>query len=347
MNAKAAGGESADRRDRGREPSVLGRPTEKPTAFSSLEPSFILLTGATGYLGRALWQPGMRALVRRARGMAGEIVGSLENAAALARACDGVQVVWHAAGLADADARDAARLWQVNVEGTRRLLAAAAAAGVERFVFFSSVKAMGEPGEVCVDEHWPVPPTTAYGSSKRAAEEAVLEAGARTGMAVVVLRLAPVYGRGGGSLTRLARAWRAGWLPRIAVCGNRRSFVHLKDVVAVTRVVSTHPAAAGQVFIVAHPQAVSTATLCEMALAVPPARRGWGKVGEKTLRRWGRWLPPLEPVVSRLCESAWYSPARLEKLLGWRAQVALKEGLAESLRALAGQNLAEAAGRKT
>ena len=56
---------------------------------------------------------------------------------------------------------------------------------------------MAEPGDQCVDENWLGEPVTQYGQAKRAAEEAVLVAGARFGMHVVNLRLAMVYGRGG------------------------------------------------------------------------------------------------------------------------------------------------------
>ena len=53
-------------------------------------------------------------------------------------------------------------------------------AGVRRFVFLSSVKAMGEPGDACIAEDWPALPTSAYGQAKRAAEDVLREAGARS-----------------------------------------------------------------------------------------------------------------------------------------------------------------------
>ncbi|HOH29053.1 MAG TPA: NAD-dependent epimerase/dehydratase family protein, partial [Candidatus Hydrogenedentes bacterium] len=56
------------------------------------------------------------------------------------------------------------------------LAEAAGEAGVARFVSLSSVKAMGEPRDACIDEDWPVPPESAYGQAKRAAEDALLAA---------------------------------------------------------------------------------------------------------------------------------------------------------------------------
>lgn len=71
-------------------------------------------------------------------------------------------------------------------------------AGRRQFtVKFEANKLGPEPDDQCVDENWLGEPVTQYGQAKRAAEEAVLVAGARFGMHVVNLRLAMVYGRGG------------------------------------------------------------------------------------------------------------------------------------------------------
>jgi nucleoside-diphosphate-sugar epimerase len=157
----------------------------------------ILLTGATGFIGRRILAPGWRPLVRRSGGLADEYVGDLLDPASLARACEGVEAVVHCAGEAEASRfSDAARVWEVNVTGTKNLLEAVGRAGVKRFVLLSSVKAMAEPGNACADEDWPGEPQTAYGRSKRAAEEALWEASTRFGVEGVVLRLPLVYGRG-------------------------------------------------------------------------------------------------------------------------------------------------------
>ena len=162
-------------------------------------------------------------------------------------------------------------------------------------------------------------------------------------MHAVNLRLAPVYGRGGrGNLNALARALRAGWFPVLPETGNRRSLVHVDDVVTVMRLVADSPSASGRTYIVGDPQAYSGRQLCEAILAVPPPRRfswpapAWmlqfgaraGDLAEKLLRRP---FPLNSDVLSRLLGSACYSPARLERDLGWRAQVGLQDGLQEML----------------
>ncbi|WP_037989826.1 NAD-dependent epimerase/dehydratase family protein [Tepidiphilus margaritifer] len=290
------------------------------------------ITGVTGFIGCRLWQPGDRALVRRPVGLPGEVVGDLLDAATLARACEGVDAVFHCAGMADADAADDALHWRVNFEGTRNLLTAAATAGVRRFVFFSSVKAMAEPGAECADEDLPGEPASAYGRAKRLAENAVLEAGVRFGMHVVILRPVPVYGRGGqGNLMRMAQAVRAGWFPPLPETGNRRSIVHVEDVVAAARLVAERPEANGRTYIVADPRPYSTRELYDAMRAVLRKPNLSWSIPEAWLRAAGRVSRRAELAVERLLGSAWYSPTRIERELGWRARVGLIAGLREML----------------
>lgn len=218
-----------------------------------------LVTGASGFIGRRLLRPCDRALVRAAGRLPNDVVGDLLDQASLAAACQGVDTIFHCAGYAHAFASTSPDIhWRINYEGTRNLLAAAGEAGVRRFVFLSSVKAMAEPGSSCVDEDWPGEPASAYGKAKRAAEEAVLDAGARYDMHVVNLRLAMVYGRGGrGNLERMARGIAAGWFPPLPETGNHRSLVHVDDVVEAVRLAATQSTANGRTYIVAGARAYS------------------------------------------------------------------------------------------
>ena len=298
-----------------------------------------LITGATGFIGRRLLQPGDRALARDGTKMPGAVCGNLLDPASLAAACKGIETVFHCAGHAHAFASsDPEAHWRINFEGTRNLLAAAGEAGVKRFVFLSSVKAMAEPGDKCVDEDWPGEPVTPYGKAKRAAEDAVLEAGVRYGMHVVNLRLAMVYGRGGrGNLERMARGIRAGWFPPLPETGNRRSLVHVDDVVSVMRLVAEATAANGRTYIVADPRAYSGRELYDAiraasaAGAVPPTPTFRWSVPAGVLRAAGRLNGRLGEIVDRLIGSACYSPARIEREPGWRARIGLAEGLREML----------------
>ena len=306
-----------------------------------------LIAGASGFIGRHLLQPGDRALVRTTGSLPDEAVGDLLNPASLVEACSGIDTVFNCAGYAHAfTSSDPDVHWRINYEGTRNLLEAAGRAGVRRFVFLSSVKAMAEPGDECVDEDWPGESPSLlspYGRAKRTAEDAVLEAGAKYGMHVVNLRLAMVYGRGGrGNLERMAHGIRAGWFPPLPETGNRRSLVHVEDVVSVMRLVAERPEANGRTYIVADPVAYSGREIYDtiretlgkgaIRFRVPASLlRTGGAVGDAAGRVLGRALPLNSEVVDRLLGSACYSPAGLERELGWRARIGLAEGVREML----------------
>ncbi|MBL8419147.1 MAG: NAD-dependent epimerase/dehydratase family protein [Dechloromonas sp.] len=311
----------------------------------------ILISGATGFIGRrlglALVEAGhdCRALVRSATGDARHPVADLSDRLALTAACGGVDRVFHCAGYAHAFASltgdDAAMHWQVNFEGPRNLAEAAGQSGVKRFVFLSSVKAMAESDGSCADEDFPGQPETAYGQAKRAAEEAVLDAGRRYGMHVVNLRLAMVYGAGGrGNLERMGRLIRRGLFPPLPETGNHRSLVHVDDVLAAIQLAADDDRGAGRTYIVAALEAPSGRQLYDaLREALDMSAGSWAmpeqllrigaRVGDALEMLMRRRFPLDSEVLDRLLGSAWYSPKRIERELGWQAQVTLKEGLRE------------------
>lgn len=111
-----------------------------------------LITGANGFIGRRLVQPGDRGLMRNLTALPSSVRGDLLDFSSLASACEGTETIFHCAGYAHTfSSSDPDVHWRINYEGTRNLLAAAGHAGVRRFIFLSSVKAMAEPGDVCAD----------------------------------------------------------------------------------------------------------------------------------------------------------------------------------------------------
>jgi UDP-glucose 4-epimerase len=312
-----------------------------------------LVTGATGFIGqrliRALEADGAtcRRLSRQPISCADAFVADLADKAALTAACSGVDRLFHCAGYAHAfgslASDDATIQWQVNFEGTRNLVEAAGQSGVRRFVFLSSVKAMAEPGGCCADEDFPGQPETAYGQAKRAAEAAVLEAGGRYGMHVVNLRLAMVYGSGGrGNLERMGRLVKRGLFPPLPETANHRSLVHVDDVAAAIRLVANDPRASGRTYIVASHAAPSgrelfdalrsTLEMPRCSWEVPAFLLRFAAIGGDALEMLTRRRMPFDSeVLDRLLGSAWFSPARIERELGWRAKVSLADGLAEML----------------
>lgn len=191
----------------------------------------IAVTGATGFIGshlvRALVERGdvVRVLVRprpgRGRLVPDVVYGDLRDAAAVTRLLPGAETVFHLAACARAWTRDPREFEAVNVEGTRNLLNAARAAGVQRVIHVSTELVDGDE--------------TLYQRTKRAAEGSVQDYVSGGGDAVIV-RPTRVYGPGplnpANSVTRVIAAYRKGMFRvRLADRGARANYVHVDDVV--------------------------------------------------------------------------------------------------------------------
>ena len=304
-----------------------------------------LVTGASGFVGGRLIQPGDRAFVRRPSGLPNEMIGDLLDPESVKRACDGVNRVFHCAGFVHAmqSSSNDCRHNAINFKATRDLVWAAGRAGVRTFVFLSSVKAMQSSSDECVDEVGDGTPATAYGNAKRKAEAEVVAAGRSFGMQVVNLRLAMVYGRGGrGNLYRMARGIKSGWFPPIPETGNKRSLVHVDDVVAAVRHVAEEPAADGKTYIVAHYHAPSGREIYDAIRHCFGRKRISWEVPSELFRLAGQLgdvCPPQiglgkvvnSQMVSSLLDTECYSPTRIDQELKWRAVVGFEAGLNEMI----------------
>jgi len=204
------------------------------------------LTGGTGFIGGALLQRlvadgrQVRALVRsdddasRVRGLGAEpVVGHLGDAASLRSLVDGCSTLFHVAGRNQMCLSDPGVLDVANVGGTRAVVRAAAAAGVERVVYTSSAATIGERrGVVATEEseHRGSHLTT-YERSKHRAEVVAFEESERLGIPVVAVNPSSVQGPGRtGGTARILIAYLRGRL-RFAV-DTRLSVVSIGDAVA-------------------------------------------------------------------------------------------------------------------
>lgn len=181
----------------------------------NLQGMTVLVTGATGFIGgrlaeRLAQETGarVRALARtpgKAAPLAAvgcEVVeGDLTDAASLERATAGCAVVFHAAAVVSERAEHAA-VWAANVTGTARLVDAARAAGVARFVHVSSCAVYGSRQAFDIDETTPMRTGhTRYADSKIGAEEVIWQAFQQHGLPVTVARPSQVYGLGSPQFT--------------------------------------------------------------------------------------------------------------------------------------------------
>jgi UDP-glucose 4-epimerase len=322
-----------------------------------------LVSGASGFIGRrlvdALRQRGVtvRALTRDVQKVSSLWSGDRVAVAhadlcepqAIGDACTGVQTVFHLAGYAHAEddenfTADALHE-RITVSGTRALIDTAAHAGVQRVVFVSSVKAMGEGSNECLNESSEVEPKSAYGRAKREAERTVLEVGERHNFHACVLRLPLVYGPGvKGNLLRMIAAIDRGHFPPIPETGNKRSLVHVDDVIQAALLVADNPQANGQVYIVTDDRVYSTRqiySLMRTALgkavphwSIPPAALQAGaKLGDLIGRLRGRRFAFDSVAFDKLLGSAWYSCEKIKRELDYRPTHTLDDSMNEMVAA--------------
>ena len=219
---------------------------------------------------------------------------------------------------------------QVNGEGTANLARQAAAAGVRRFVYLSSIKVNGEftqEGRPFTADGAPVPEDP-YGVSKHEAEQLLKQIAVETGMEVVIIRPPLVYGPGVKANFASMMRWLARGvpLPLDAVTQNHRSLVALDNLVDLIVTCLDHPAAANQTLLVSDGEDLSTADLLRrlgIALGhparlfyVPPSML---KLGSQVANKPG--------IYQRLCGSLQLDIAKTRVLLDWTPPVSVDEGL--------------------
>jgi nucleoside-diphosphate-sugar epimerase len=304
----------------------------------------VLVTGANGFVGsalcRRLLQDGtpVRAAVRSPEACSGGV--SVVEVAGLAADTDwspalqDVEQVVHLAArvhvMQEYAGDPLAQYRRVNVEGTVRLARQAAAAGVRRFVFLSSIKVNGEStqlGHAFTADDVPMPEDP-YGVSKLEAEWALHEVARQTGMELVIVRPPLVYGPGvKANFGQMMRVLSRGWpLPLGAVTDNRRSLVALGNLVDLIVTCLHHPNAANQTFLVSDGEDLSTAGLLRRlgdALGRParlvPVPVGLLKLGFALMGRPG--------LHQRLCGSLQVDMVKTRQLLGWEPPLTVDEGL--------------------
>ena len=312
----------------------------------ALSASRILVTGATGFVGRALLRrlvaDGRRvraatrgtpaALAAQAEAVAvGDIGPDTDWRAALA----GIDAIVHLAArahvLRESSADLHARYHAVNTLGALRLAEAAAAAGVRRFVFLSSARVHGGRSTGApFTESSPLVAEDPYGRSKVDAERGLASLASGTQLEPVILRPPLVYGpEASGNFARLVALVARGVPLPLGAVRNRRSLVYVENLVdAIVRSLD-HPSAAGETFMVSDGEDVSTPELIRRIaralgrparlVPVPPA-----------LLRLGGALAGRSDDVARLLDDLVIDRSKIRAFLGWSPVFTLDEGLAQT-----------------
>lgn len=327
----------------------------KSPADSRFEPDdaaeVVLVTGASGFIGRRLCAE-LKSQGRRIRALHRKPTsGPWHEQLCLDLAVDAipdgalqdVTSIYHLAGRAHAmDEIDAQHLHHcATVVATQSLLQACNPRTMRSLVFLSTSKAVAEPGDVVVDESFIAPPQTPYGQAKREAEAEVINWGKQHSLHVAVLRPPMVLGAGAkGNAIEMLRQVQRRRMPPLPEFGNRRSLVHVQDLVDALIHVSRCESAAGGCFFVADSRAYSTRELLDaMRLVCAVGVPAWsipigvlkciamlGDLGEKLLHRR---LPLTTERLAKLAESAHYSSELLAQTTTFRCRRTLMEALCE------------------
>ena len=306
----------------------------------------ILITGATGFIGQALSASLLKdghdvfALVREKTDILQSsvkqvVIGDLSqlDSTLEENAFKGIDVVIHTAArvhvMNDTAGDPLAEFRKINLEATMALARKAAGAGVNRFVFISSIKVNGEMtnlGEpfTAADVPRPVDP---YGVSKAEAELALLELSKTSELDVVIIRPVLVYGPGVKANFRSLMKWLSKGVPLpLGRLYNKRSLVALDNLVDLIITCIDHPGAVNQVFLVSDGEDLSTTELLR-------------RIGQ-ALGRPARLLPVPAWMISlaatlvgkrdmsmRLLGSLQVDITKTRDLLGWAPPVSVDEAL--------------------
>jgi nucleoside-diphosphate-sugar epimerase len=314
----------------------------------------VALTGASGYTGGRLLEvlrergDDVRALVRGAsvsdrlrRCGAVLVQGDLARGESLGRLVEGADAVLHVAAVYRTAGHPDSYYHEVNVGGTERLLEAAAAAGVGRFVHTSTVGVHGHVEDPPADESAPLRPGDIYQATKAEAEALALDFHRRRGLPVAVVRPGAIYGPGETRLLKLFRAIARG---RYALVGDGRSYYHpvyVDDLVQGFLLALESEAAVGESFLICGPEYVTQAELAALI-----ARHTGGRVLPFHVPAWPIQLAAdvveavcvplgIEPPLHRRRVDFWtksraFSIEKARRLLGYDPRVHLEEGIART-----------------
>lgn len=321
------------------------------------DPGRVLITGVTGFLGRHfagdLKERGceIRGLIRPSSLPPPEAVepivaNDLTDRDAVRRSLRGVDTVIHLAArvhvMSETIEDPLVAYRRVNVHGTRTVVEESVRAGVERLVFISSIKAMGEESESPWTEESPPDPQDPYGVSKLEAEAVVRGIAGEGRIRAPILRLPLVYGPGmKGNMMQLFRLVDRGVPLPLGAVENRKSLVFARNVVEAAVVSMKREERGARVYLVSDGEDVSTPELIRrIAKALDRPSRLY-PVPTSVLHGAGnaaslmaRWLPIPDPAprIRRLLGSLQVDVSRLRQETGYEPRFTIEEGLKETAR---------------
>lgn len=313
-----------------------------------------LVTGASGVIGPPLINHLMergyrvRAFLRpsqtpRSLPKSVEIFQSdITDYHALGRAVDGMDMIFHLAAQLHVDRPSPAlqsECVRINVEGTRRLVEVAQAAGIGRFIFFSTINVYGssQPNQMLTEDS-PLHPDSLYAETKIQGERFAL-----AHLPAVILRLAAVYGPGmKGNYVSLVNALRRRRFFMIGDGRNRRTLIHCKDVCKAAVLAAEKACALGQIYNVTDGQVHTLQDIIQaicIGLGQPSPRfhlpvslaRLTAALLEAGMKVVGRNPPIRRAMVDKITQDIAVSGDKIQRQLGYKAEHSLVRGWRETI----------------
>lgn len=310
----------------------------------------VLVTGANGFIGKSvcaiLSDAGfiVRASVRDEASAtevraANEVVfvGEVGVGARWEKAVDGMDAVVHLVGrahvLRESSSDPLAEFRKVNVRGSENLARAAAEAGVRRLVYVSSIGVNGRfTGDRAFTENDPPAPHNFYTKSKWEAEQVLKTISEQSGIELVLLRSPLVYGPYvKANFLRLMKLADSGMPLPLGSVRNRRSLIFVDNLSHAVSACLTHPAAAGEMFLLSDGEDVSTPEL------VRRIARHLGRPARlvpfpPSVLKMGARLVGKESIADSLLSSLVVDSSKIRRALGWTPPHGLDEGIKKSTR---------------
>ena len=295
----------------------------------------VLVTGATGFVGQHLIKrlklDGCNIKVISRRPVLGVevIICDFLKDDIPENALKDIDIVFHLAGYAH-DLKSESGIEQtyqkINVNVTADLLSLSVKHNVKKFIFVSSVKAGGVSRQgKCATEKSLSEPDGVYGKTKREAELKVLEAGRKFDIHVSILRPALIYGpKVKGNLQLMMQGIKKGWFPPLPEIGNRRSMIHVDDIVRALLFLSNNKKSNGEVFIATDGRVYSSRNIYEIMCHVLDKNIPNWSVPRLLFNAIARLSSGFKYKIDKLLGDECYSSKKLQSL-GFKAQKQLRQ----------------------
>jgi nucleoside-diphosphate-sugar epimerase len=314
----------------------------------------VLVTGATGFIGGHLVDAlvekdyEVRCLVRKTsntehlKKLGVELVyGNITEPNSIEKVLDGIDTIYHLAGVLGQWGVPDKVYWDVHVQGTQNLLEASQKHDIRKFIYCSTAGVTGPGFTLPQDEYLPYNPSNTYENTKAEAEKLVIKYHHENGLPVVVIRPEFIYGPGDMHTLGLFKTIRKRMF--VLIDGGKAIWhpTYIDDLIQSFLLCLNNPRAIGEVYIIAGERYV---TLKELAiiiakeLNVPSPTLSLPKgfvfvlsAVDQLTGKVFKFDPPLTiPRVKTLCRSGGCSTLKAREQLGYSPTVTLEEGVRQT-----------------